>query len=222
MRELKLDDEVVWLPPLPKRRLAEYLNASDAVLDQFVLGCFGTTTPEAMACAKPVLLHYKREDHDWCFSEHPPVLAAESAEEIAAALERLLARPEEAAEIGRRSREWFLRHHSLDLVVQRHMEIYRAVEGSPAVVRIPKEFAVRRESTRPAVRPTSSPWCEVPVRLLIDGATEGPAGDLRRAGDPHSRRPPPQGPANPAHRAGAGAAGAATRPPPGGWVGACW
>ena len=150
LAELKLEDDVVWLPPLPKRRLAQYINAADMVLDQFVLGCFGTTTPEAMACAKPVLLYYKPEDHAWCFPEHPPVLNVESPAEIAAAMERLLSDPQAAAELGERSRAWFLRHHSLDLVVQRHLEIYRAIESSPAVVRIPKEYAVMKETRRPA------------------------------------------------------------------------
>ena len=169
VRELKLDNEVVWLPPLPKRRLAEYVNAADAVLDQFMLGCFGTTTPEAMACAKPVLLHYKPEDHDWCFSEHPPVLRAESAAEIAAALERVLTRPEEAAEIGQRSREWFLRHHSLDLVVQRHLEIYPAIEGSPTVVCVPKEFAVRKEVPQPTRPADVLAMVQSAAPLLING-----------------------------------------------------
>ena len=221
--ELKLDDDVVWLPPLPKRRLAEYVNAADAVLDQFVLGCFGTTTPEAMACAKPVLLYYKPEDHDWCFPEHPPVLNAESPAEIAAAMERLLTRPQEAAEIGQRSREWFLRHHSLDLVVQRHLEIYRAIQGSPAVVRIPKEFAVRKESAKPAGPADVVAVVQSSGPLLIDGTADGPARDLRRAGDPHPGRPPPQGPADPTNRARARAPRSrGPWPPRRGWAGACW
>jgi MoaA/NifB/PqqE/SkfB family radical SAM enzyme len=90
-------------------------------------------------------LHYKPEDHDWCLSEHPPVLNACSAEEIAAAMERLITRPDDAAEIGRRSREWFLSHHSLDLVVERHMQIYDAIKGHPAVVQVPKEYAVKKD-----------------------------------------------------------------------------
>ena len=54
-------------------------------------------------------------------------------------------------------------------MVQRHLEIYRAVEGSPAVVRIPKEFAVRKESTEPARPADVVAVVRSSGPLLIDG-----------------------------------------------------
>ncbi len=148
IRQLKLEDDIVWLPPLPKRCLADYVNASDVVLDQFILGCFGTTTPEAMACGKPVILYYRPEDHEWCFPEHAPILNAYSAEDIAVALEQVLTDPEQSRALGQRAREWFLRHHSLDLVVQRHMEIYRAIADSKSTTSVPKQRSVSKQRNR--------------------------------------------------------------------------
>lgn len=140
-RELGISDHVTWLPPLPKRLLARYINACDAVLDQFILGAFGTTTPEAMACAKPVLLFYKSEDHRWCLPEDPPVLNVQTEGEIAQALRKLYDDPVWAQQQGQQSLAWFKQHHSPDVVVERHCDIYQRITQSrhSFVVHIPKE-----------------------------------------------------------------------------------
>ena len=134
---LGLDKFVTWIPPLPKRRLAEYINASDIVLDQFVLGCFGTTTPEGLACAKPVLVSYDYELHEWCFPEAPPVLHCSDPDEIEGQLTYLLCNPQKALEIGKASQVWFEKYHSLKTVIQKHLEIYERIQNAPTSVNIP-------------------------------------------------------------------------------------
>ena len=131
VRELSLDEYVAWIPPLPKRLLARYINASDAVLDQFVLGAFGTTTPEALACGKPVFLYYRQEDHAWCLPEGPPIVNVRTADEIAEGLTRIHENPAWAELVGRRGLDWFRRHHSLDVVIAHHTEIYRKIQNAP-------------------------------------------------------------------------------------------
>lgn len=137
VQQVGLEKHVAWIPPLPKRLLAKYINASDAVLDQFILGAFGTTTPEAMACGKPVLLYYAEEAHQWCLPEAPPVINVREIDDIAQALEKIYESPKYALELGQQSLRWFRRHHSLDLVVQRHLDIYRKIQESPGCVRVP-------------------------------------------------------------------------------------
>ena len=137
VHELGLTDHVAWIPPLPKRLLARYINACDAVLDQFMLGAFGTTTPEAMACGKPVLLYFNEEDHRWCLPEPPPIINVRTVDEIAQALQKIHDRPDWAVDIGRQGEEWFNRHHNIDVVVQRHLELYRNIQSTACCIQVP-------------------------------------------------------------------------------------
>lgn len=129
IKELGLGPRVVWLPPLNKTKLVDFYNAADVVLDQFTLGVFGTTTPEAMACGKPVVLHFNEEVHKWCFPEMPPVLSAFTEPEIAARVMDLLKNDVERAAIGKRARTWVEKHHGWELVAERHIRLYREILG---------------------------------------------------------------------------------------------
>lgn len=137
VRQLNLEKHVAWIPPLPKRLLAKYINASDAVLDQFILGAFGTTTPEALACAKPVLLYYAEQAHQWCLPEAPPVINVREVSDIAQALEKIYRSPAYAIEVGQKSLLWFRQYHSIDLVIRRHLDIYEKIQHSPCCIHIP-------------------------------------------------------------------------------------
>jgi glycosyltransferase involved in cell wall biosynthesis len=125
IKELGLEKAVVWTPPLNKMKLIEYYNAADMVLDQFTIGTFGTVTPEAMSCGKPVVLHFDRTVHEWCYAEMPPVLSAKDEREILGWLVELGGSPQARARIGQASREWIEKYHGWELVADRQIEIYR-------------------------------------------------------------------------------------------------
>lgn len=125
IRELGLEKAVVWTAPLNKMRLIEYYNAADVVLDQFTIGTFGTVTPEAMACGKPVVLHFDRAIHEWCYAEMPPVLCAKEEKEIFRWMMDLDGNRQTCARIGQASREWIEKYHGWELVADRQIEIYR-------------------------------------------------------------------------------------------------
>jgi glycosyltransferase involved in cell wall biosynthesis len=122
---LGIGDCIVWTPPLNKMKLIGYYNAADVVLDQFIIGTFGTVTPEAMACGKPVLLHFDREVHEWCYGEMPPVVSARTENEIFSRLMELLGSSDRREAIGLASREWVTKYHGWELVADRQIEVYR-------------------------------------------------------------------------------------------------
>jgi glycosyltransferase involved in cell wall biosynthesis len=109
---LGIQDNVIWLAPVSEKLLIKYYQASDMILDQFELGVFGLITPKAMACGKPVLTSYDKALNEWCFKEHPPVVACKTEDEIYKAMHELSTMPSKRIEIGKRSRDWVLKHHS--------------------------------------------------------------------------------------------------------------
>jgi glycosyltransferase involved in cell wall biosynthesis len=131
LADLGVASRVEWHPPLSKPRLIDTYRAADAVLDQFLIGTFGGITPEAMACARPVVMAFDADVHHWCFRELPPVLPARTAEEIHAHLARLAAQPEFRERVGADGREWVERNYSSGIVVERHRAIYEDVLHVP-------------------------------------------------------------------------------------------
>ena len=105
-------DKVILLPIAGKKRLIQYLRAADCLLDQFIVGYYGATGLEAMACGLPVVIRLEREQYDgMCLTGAPPVLNASSAEEICAALLKLEGDPHQRKVIASAHREWFLANH---------------------------------------------------------------------------------------------------------------
>lgn len=115
-RELGIADRVAWIKPVSERALVQYYQAVDIVLDQFTLNTFGLVTGKALACGCAVVTSYDPAVHDWCFDEHPPLVAASTMEEIAAAIGRLLADQHLRRATGIASRQWAVAHHSKAIV----------------------------------------------------------------------------------------------------------
>jgi len=123
VNSLGLSEHMVWIKPVPKNRLIEYYNAADIVLDQFVLGSWGTSTPEAMSCGKPVLMYYKKEFIMRAFGEEPPILNSFTEDEICSNLMKLVKNAEFRKEIGKKSREWIKKTHAPQKVAQMHLKV---------------------------------------------------------------------------------------------------
>ncbi len=124
LKALDCSHRTIWIKPQAHRSFAHWINASDAIADQFYLGAFGSLTPKAMACGKPVLLNLNVEMHKWCFEEMPPVLNTKTPNEVFEALKRIVMNPEELRKIGAESRAWYQREHSMHLVAQRLVTAY--------------------------------------------------------------------------------------------------
>jgi glycosyltransferase involved in cell wall biosynthesis len=126
VKNLGISDKVAWIKPVPKNQLIQYYNAADIVLDQFILGSWGTSTPEAMSCGKPVLMFYKKNYIIRAFGEEPPILNSLTVEDIFTNLVKLAKDKQKIIDIGRKSREWIIKTHSPRLVASKHLEIIEA------------------------------------------------------------------------------------------------
>src|SRR5690606_27229696 len=112
-RSSDLADKVMILPLSGKRRVIEYLRAADCLIDQFVLGYYGATALEAMACGLPVVMRLEAEQYGaLCEGGPPPVLNRDSVDGIAQALDFLAVDDPRRLAIGEAHRRWFLENHS--------------------------------------------------------------------------------------------------------------
>ncbi len=115
-----------FVQPMPKKDLIDMYNEADVVLDQFTLGSWGTATPEAMACEKPVIMYYDAKVINECFGSLPPILNARTTDEI---YQRMIEcrDPEARREIGVASRAWVKKAHDPSLVVDIHIATAKEV-----------------------------------------------------------------------------------------------
>ncbi|HET9473626.1 MAG TPA: glycosyltransferase, partial [Steroidobacteraceae bacterium] len=113
LRALGIADKTLVLPLSGKRRLIEYLRSADCLLDQLVLGYYGSTALESMACGLPVLMRLETDQYAaLCETGAPPVLNCATPQDVAQALERLSTSEAWRRELGERHRAWFLANHS--------------------------------------------------------------------------------------------------------------
>jgi glycosyltransferase involved in cell wall biosynthesis len=123
---LGLGDRVRFLPhALSKTRLLRHYRAADVVLDQFVVGSYGTSALEAMSAGAPLLIHLEPERFAAVFDEFPPVGNCRTPDEIAGWLRRLFGDPGERERLGADGRRWVVEHHG-DELVDRQLAVIEA------------------------------------------------------------------------------------------------
>jgi glycosyltransferase involved in cell wall biosynthesis len=122
MAELSLQERVIFLPAVGKKRLVRYLRAADLAIEQFILGYYGASGLEAMACGKPVIMRMEREQYEGLIDVGvPPILHAENGGDVERHLQKLYEERALCRQIGEQSREWFIKAQSS----QRWFETYR-------------------------------------------------------------------------------------------------
>lgn len=129
IRQEGIEGKVLWRPLLPKVQMVDYYRAADIVLDQFNIGTFGLTTAEAMACEKPVIVHFDPNMHNGCFAQIPPVVKAQTEEEIFERLRELVQDSKKRERVGEQSRTWIVQHHGWRRVAEEHIHLYCEVLG---------------------------------------------------------------------------------------------
>ena len=116
-------ENVVWHEAMTKPQLISMYRKCDVVLDQFVIGSYGTAAPEAMSCGKPVIMFLDQELNMMAFGEMPPVINAKTSDDIVNALSSMT--KNEMLTLGQKSRDWILRKHSLEAVAKVNLNAYQ-------------------------------------------------------------------------------------------------
>jgi len=127
VQKMGLTEKIIWIKPVSKNELIRFYNIADIVLDQFILGSWGSTTPEAMSCEKPVLMFYNKKHIIRAFGEEPPVLNSSTENEILENLLKLACDKKFRTALGIESRKWIIKTHSPEIVGKKHLEIFKNI-----------------------------------------------------------------------------------------------
>jgi glycosyltransferase involved in cell wall biosynthesis len=128
-RVLGVEPYIIWRDPLPHLVLIRWYGAMDCVFDQIAYPHFGATAPEAMGCGTPVIMSYHPEATAWIIRAPAPILSAWNVEDV---IRHVVALRDAGYhdQVSRRSREWFLRHHTSQRILADHLAAYReALQG---------------------------------------------------------------------------------------------
>jgi glycosyltransferase involved in cell wall biosynthesis len=119
---------VRFVRPVPHSEVGSFLRQFDIVIGQMQAGSLGLSELEAMAVGRPVITGI-----DWSLypEDPPPVVGANDADGIAAAVEKLKDDEKELARLSRDGRDWVRRNHGF----ARHLRLLEAAYfGSAASV----------------------------------------------------------------------------------------
>ena len=126
VKALHIEESVEWLSPASKPRLIQLYNSSDAIFDQFLLGSYGTTAPEAMSCGKPVAMYLEERWNRKCYGEVAPVLNVRTVDEVFDAMV-MLRDPGVRRKFGDAGRRYVTDHHSAEIVARQYIQLYEEV-----------------------------------------------------------------------------------------------
>jgi glycosyltransferase involved in cell wall biosynthesis len=125
LAELKVEDLVVWMDPLPRRALIRMMKSVDALFDQTALPHFGATAPEGIAAGVPVLMSYDPRSTSAIVKEPAPILAVFSVADVVAQSLKAID-PTWRSQYKQVARRWILENHSARRVVQGHLAMYES------------------------------------------------------------------------------------------------
>ena len=124
-------DKFTILPQtLAQKDLSEWYLKADIIVDQFIVGSIGLIGQEAMACEKPVISYIDKDLHGKLYGEIPPIINAQTEDEIYDSLLQLMNDRNMIKKIGVESRKWLLKFHNSDLIIKKYILIYEAMENN--------------------------------------------------------------------------------------------
>lgn len=124
--------EYCYLSHKTNEEVLEMLQGADIVVDQLIVGWHGMFALEAMSLGKPVITHIRSDllnayEEMGCIEKGEMPLINATPTTIYDVLKNLVDHPETLAEIGRKSRAYVDKYHSIEKVGEYFDEINRSI-----------------------------------------------------------------------------------------------
>jgi glycosyltransferase involved in cell wall biosynthesis len=131
--------ELIVLERVPNSEIRRAIAAADLVADQLVMGWYALFAIEAMAMEKPVLCHIREDLRNFyvaagLIEEDELPLIDCSPGTLKETIREIALKPDELPALGRKGREFVIRHHSLESVGAILDRINRSLGIRPSAV----------------------------------------------------------------------------------------
>jgi hypothetical protein len=109
---LGIENRFQWIEVQHNSSMMHYIQATDVLADQFVIGSIGGTPAKAFACGRLVLSKLEPNVLTGCFSAMPPILNCETPEDVEYWLTKCYLEPRWVEQIASKGAQWFEIEHS--------------------------------------------------------------------------------------------------------------
>jgi len=113
--------------PIPRSQMANYMEKSDILVDQFNSGSFTRIGIEALNYGIPLLMNLNEELHYELYGDVPLVINAKNEDEIYSKLTKLINSKENLQKFSEQSYEWVRKHYDINKNVREYIEIYKKI-----------------------------------------------------------------------------------------------
>ena len=133
IEKYELQNNVQWVPLVPKPQFAKLLNSAHVIIDQLRLNALGGVADQAMACERPVIVAIKERWYKEQIGEVPPVFNAHTAQDVCDQLlyiydctNYVSSSPMHSS--NKSAREFILKHFEYNKVATRVYDILQEIE----------------------------------------------------------------------------------------------
>ena len=123
VKQAQLQSHVTFLPcAVSKPTLYKFFQAADFIVDQFLMGTYGTAAIEAMSCGCPILMWIDElafQKRGW---EAPPVINVKTEADIFEAITAITSGQIDLEKSGLLAQEWIQKIHGEEIVVSQFLD----------------------------------------------------------------------------------------------------
>ena len=129
VRDLGIQESVVWIKPVPKAEMYQYYNIADIVLDQFVVGVLTLVAVEAMSCGTPALSYVAKAPDGMFYKDMPPIINVNTVESLYASIVSLADNKNFRKATGKQGRQWVENNCQPDIAIPQYIDLINEVMG---------------------------------------------------------------------------------------------